>query len=146
MSELQIPKDLLRSVIEEMIPVHKFLGVKLLDIDHGYAKLHLAYRPELIADPRANRLHGGIIAALIDSAGGAAAITTLTSQEDKLSTIDMRVDYLEPGKADDVVAEGRIIRSGNNVIVTEMTASHQHTGEVIAQGKGVYAVKRYGNS
>lgn len=138
-------KELVKQVIDEMIPVHKLLGITLKDVRHGWASLSLPYRQDLEGDPRSNRMHGGIIACLLDSAGGAAAITTLTGPNDMVSSIDIRVDYLEPAKPDDVIAEGEIVRSGSSIIVTKMKAYHVTTGEVIAEGKAVYRVKRHGD-
>lgn len=135
-------KEIVKQVIDEMIPVHKLLGITLLDVRPGWASLSLPYRPELEGDPRSKRMHGGIIASLLDSAGGAAAITTLTGPDDMISSIDIRVDYLEPAKPDDVIAEGEIVRSGSAIIVTRMKAYHVSTGEIIAEGKAVYRVKR----
>ena len=135
-------KELVKNVIDNVIPVHKLLGITLHDVKPGYAVLSLPFRPDLVGDPRSQRLHGGIIAALLDSAGGTAAITTLTSPDDMVSSIDIRVDYLEPGKPMDVLAEAKILRSGNAILVTSMKAWHPETGEVICEGRGVYRVKR----
>jgi len=68
-------------------------------------------------------------------------MTTLVSPDDKLSTIDMRVDYLRPGKPLDFFVEGELGRSGNRIIVTRMVAYHVRE-ELIAEGKGVYNVRR----
>lgn len=138
----ELLKKIMAQVIDEMVPVHKFLGITLRDVKPGWAQLYLPYRQVLEGDPRSNRMHGGIIACLLDSAGGAAAITTLTGADDMLSSIDIRVDYLEPAKPDHVVAEGEIVRSGSAIIVTRMKAFHETSGEVIAEGKAVYRVKR----
>jgi len=126
-----------------MIPMHKLLGIKLLDITKGEAIFMVPFKPELIGNPRIMALHGGVISAAMDSVGGAAAMTTLVSTEDKLSTIDIRVDYLRPGRAEDLIVEGKIVRSGNRIIVTAMKAYHKgKEDELIAEGKGVYNVRR----
>src|SRR6185436_8533446 len=119
-----IDEAVFKEVIEQFIPMHVLLGVKLVEIRAGFAKLCVPFRPELVGDPRSNALHGGVIALALDSVGGAAAMTTLLSQEDKLSTIDMRVDYLRPGKPLDFFVEGELVRSGNRIIVTRMIAYH----------------------
>lgn len=136
-----IDKDFFKEVIEKYIPMHVLLGVQLEEIKAGFAKLRVPFRPELIGDPRTKALHGGVIALALDSVGGAAAMTTLVSPEDKLSTIDMRIDYLRPGKPHDFFVEGELARSGNRIIVTRMVAYHDRA-ELIAEGKGVYNVKR----
>lgn len=136
------PPELYRNVVENLIPFHTFLGVRLEEISDGYARLRVPFRNELIGDPRINALHGGIIATAMDSVGGAAAMTTLQSFEDRISTIDMRVDYLRPGKAMDLIVEGQIVRSGNRIVVTRMTAWQDDRHHLIAEGKAVYNVRR----
>ena len=136
-----VDSNIFRQIIEEVIPLHKKLGVKLIDIKKGFAIIKVPFQPELVGDPRTNALHGGIISLALDSVGGAAAMTTLISPDDKLSTIDMRVDYLRPGKPQDFYAEGELVRSGNRIIVTRMIAYHDKE-KPIAEGKGVYNVKR----
>jgi len=139
---MKADKEFFKNVIENVIPLHKFFNIKLLDINKGFAKIMIPFKPELIGDPRAMALHGGIISTLMDSVGGAAAMTTLVSLEDRLSTIDIRIDYLRPGKAEDLIVEGEIARSGNRIIVTRMVAYQSNRSELIAEGKGVYNVKR----
>lgn len=141
----EVLKKIMTRVIDEMIPLHRFLGITLRDVRPGWAQLSLPYRQELEGDPRSNRMHGGIIACLLDSAGGAAAVTTLTGPDDMIASIDIRVDYLEPAKPEDVIAEGEIVRSGSAIIVTRMKAFHANSGELIAEGKAVYRVKRVGD-
>ncbi len=133
---------IMKNVLENMLPLHKFIGVKVLEIGEGIAKLHFPYREEMIGDPVARAIHGGIIAMALDSAGGAAGLTTLTSFEDKLSTIDLRIDYLRPGKPEDIIAEAKIVRSGNRIIVIQMWAYHGTKDYLIAEGKGVFNVRR----
>ncbi len=136
-----VEESLFRQVIEDFIPLHKHLGIQLVEIREGFAKLLVPFKAELVGDPRTQALHGGIISLALDSVGGAAAMTTLVSHDDKLSTIDIRVDYLRPGKPIDLMVEGELVRSGNRIIVTRMIAYHQ-SSELIAEGKGVYNVKR----
>lgn len=137
-----LEQDIFKQVINEMVPIHKFLGVTVRDIGEGYALLHLPFKPELVGDPRHNRWHGGMVAAILDSAGGAAAITTMRSEKDQVSSIDLRVDFLEAGKPLGILAEGRVTRNGNSVLFASMKAWHEETGEVIAEGRGVFRVRR----
>ena len=139
-------KEVFRNVIDEMMPAHKLLGITLKDISEGYALLSMPFKPELVGDPRTQRLHGGVIAALLDSCGGAAAMTTLSSQKDLLASIDIRIDYLEPGRPQDVLAEAKLHRSGKAIIVTSMRAWHPESDVTIAEARGVYRVRRNGES
>src|SRR5690554_2179695 len=77
-----------KSIIEEMIPFHKMLGLRLILIEKGRVQVLIPYKPELVGDPRTDRIHGGVISTAMDAAGGAAGITTLNNEKDQISTID----------------------------------------------------------
>ncbi len=139
---MKAPKEFFKNIIDTMVPMHQFLGITLEDIEDGYAKMKVPYRPELIGNPVVMALHGGIIATAMDSVGGAAAMTTLVSMEDKISTIDIRVDFLRRGEAKDLYVEGKIARSGNRIVVTRMIAYQDDPQKPIAEGKAVYNVRR----
>ena len=55
----------------------------------------------------------------------------------KIGTIDMRVDYVRPGKGEWFEATGRVLRTGNKVAVTRMEV-HNDKDELIALGTGTY--------
>ena len=131
-----------KGVVENVIPFHQFMNLELKEVKEGYAKLRMPFKPELIGDPRKDWLHGGIVASLVDSAAGAAAITTLTTFEDKLATVDMRVDYLRPAQAYDVIAEAKIVRNGKHIIVVHVTTYHFSSKDVIAEGRVTLSVSR----
>lgn len=134
-------KEVFMRIFNEMIPFHKTLGITLTEVDDLYALVKITFHPSLVGDPRIQAIHGGVIASAMDSAGGIASSTTLTSMEDKISTIDMRIDYLRSARACDLLIEGRVVRSGNRVITTNMKALTED-GTLIAEGRGVYHVRR----
>ena len=104
---------LFKSIIEDMIPFNKLVGFKMIEMHENFVSILIPYRPELIGDIRRGSIHGGVIASAMDAAGGAAAATTLKHMNDKLSTIDLRVDYLSPGQARDLITEARVVKSGS---------------------------------
>ena len=55
----------------------------------------------------------------------------------KMSTIDLRIDYLRPGRGKAFIADGKILRIGNKVAVTRMEL-HNDEGKLIAVGTGTY--------
>ncbi|MCS6904995.1 MAG: hotdog fold thioesterase [Bacteroidia bacterium] len=133
---------LIIKALEELIPFNKHLGIKVLQLEQDFVRLLLPFHSTLIGNPFIPALHGGVIATLLDTAGGGAALTTLNSLEDRISTVDIRIDYLLPGKPNDLIAEGRVIRSGNRLVVTNMVAYHGSKEYTVADGRGVYNVKR----
>ena len=124
------------------VPFNRFLGMTLAELRDGFARLELPFRPDFIGDSRRPALHGGVISALIDTAGGAATFSKIT-MEDTCSTIDLRVDYLLPGSAEVLCAEATVIRIGNRVSAVDIRAFHPSAPErTVATGKGVYSVYR----
>jgi len=135
---MKIDIKFIRKVIEQEIPVHQFLGLQLLEIKRDYAKVFVPFKEELVGDVRRKRWHGGLISTVMDSVGGIVGMTHLTSLEDKLATIDMRVDYLKSVEKEGIVVEGRTVRLGNRILVTEMQAWNEDMNVLFAEGKGVY--------
>jgi uncharacterized protein (TIGR00369 family) len=124
------------------VPFNVFLGLKILEIKRGIVTAKLPYRPELVGDSTRGALHGGVISMMADTVGG-AAVFTLTDPGDRVATIDLRVDYLRPGRQEDLHAHGRVVRVGNRVGVSSIEVFHPSAPETpIAVSKGVYTIKR----
>lgn len=131
-----------KKIIEEIIPFHAFLGLKVLELKDGYAKLLVPFQPVLVGDPRIQRWHGGIICVLLDAAGGAAGFSLLKTPHDKISTVDIRVDFLKSSKPQDLIAEGWMIRKGSNTIHARSKVYHPGAEmDVLAEGISVYDIR-----
>jgi hypothetical protein len=60
----------------------------------------------------------------------------------RVSTIDLRVDYLSPGRQHDLHASATLVRVGKTVGVSDVRLFHPHEpSTTIATGKGVYAIR-----
>jgi len=137
-----VDRRLLQVLFEQVIPFNRFLGVRFREVGDGVACLELPFRPELLGNPVAGTLHGGVISALLDNAGG-VALWSQIRQDDLLSTVDLRVDYLRPAAADTLLARAEVVRLGNRVGVVQLRAYHPHRDEApVAAGVGVYNIRR----
>lgn len=105
----------------------------------GVAWVRIPFRQGLVGDPFRLALHGGIVATLLDATGGAAVWSPL-SLAYRVSSIDIRVDYLRPGRLADLVAGAQVCRVGHRVGVAHTTAFHPDAP--VAEAMGVYAVRR----
>jgi uncharacterized protein (TIGR00369 family) len=133
--------DVLRQVMEQMIPFNRYLGVRVGALRQGFARLEVPFRDELVGDPLRPALHGGVLSALADTAGGAAVWTGTEDERARVSTIDLRIDYLRPARLVTVVAEATVVRLGNRVGVADVRVFHPDAeDETIATGKGVYNI------
>ena len=135
------PKEFLH-LLQDVIPFNKMLGITVEDAREGYAKLLLPFRPEFIGDSTRPALHGGVMSTLIDTCGG-FAVWTQISIEDRVSTIDLRVDYLAPGAPEALIAEAQVVRVGNRVGVVDVRCWQPSAPtRTVATGKAVYNIKR----
>jgi len=113
------------------------------------AGLHRVWKDIMITaldPPRSDRPF-----ALLDVAGGMiVAASCIDELEDfspsylkerfsRLGTIDLRVDYLRPGRGNEFIATAHIIRAGSKVAVARMEL-HNEEGTHIAFGTGTYLV------
>lgn len=137
---------MMKKVMEEQIAFNKHLGLRVESFDLAAPKLRFDMRPELVGNPTRQILHGGVISATLDVAGGfaimlalAADMTGIPTSFPNMGTIDLRVDYLRPGRGKHFVATARIVRKGSRIAVTHMEL-HNDEGELIATGGAAYVV------
>ena len=137
---------LMRKVMEQHIAFNKHLGLKVESFELEAPKLRFDMRPELVGNPARQILHGGVISATLDVAGGfaimlslAAEMTGIPTSFPNMGTIDLRVDYLRPGRGKYFIATARIVRKGKRIAVTHMEL-HNDAGELIATGGAAYVV------
>jgi uncharacterized protein (TIGR00369 family) len=135
----------------EQAPFNRVLGLNIDYIGTGEARISLLAKPELIGNFHQGILHGGVISAILDTTGSLAATASalarmkgLPAEEvahrmARMGTIDMRVDYLRPGKGKEFRCLGTVMRMGRKVAVIRMELVDQE-GTLIAVGTGVYLV------
>ena len=69
-----------------------------------------------------NVVHGGILAAMVDTASAIAAYTTVPAGV-ALATVELKINYLEGVPGGRIKAEARVLRTGRNFVVTECEIS-----------------------
>ncbi|GGB68969.1 thioesterase family protein [Shewanella inventionis] len=138
-------------VFDKHVPFHNLLGLDIKHYDINGVEVVIKMKPELIGNIHQNILHGGVTATLLDVVGGLTAFAGLVASRDDwsieelqqrlttLGTIDMRVDFLRPGRGEVFTGTGTVIRAGNRVSVCKMEL-HNELGTHIAFGTGTYMV------
>nr|WP_232361408.1 thioesterase family protein [Paraneptunicella aestuarii] len=133
------------------MPFIDLLGMKMIYQGTERAEVHLPWKDNLMGNPIQKVLHGGVTAAILDTVGGLMAILHAVAEMDnvtleefhhrvgKMSTIDMRIDYLRPGKGEKFIATAEVIRKGSRVAVCRMEL-HNESGTHIAFGTGTYMI------
>lgn len=72
--------------------------------------------------------HAALTFALGDSASGYAALT-LMPDDSEVVTTEMKINLLAPAQGDRLVAEGRVIKPGRRLLVTQATVWAEAGGE-----------------
>ena len=144
---------ILEDVFINHIPFNKVLGLHI-EIDRAkpeQARVTFNSRDDLIGNPIQHILHGGVISSTLDVVGGlAACMGMILKMEERtleqfkarfarMGTIDLRVDYLRPGRGEHFNATGYTLRTGNKVAVTRMELHNEHD-VLIAAGTGTYLI------
>ena len=133
----------------QRIPFNNVIGIEIDQLSPELVLMSFAMKDELIGNFIQGILHGGVISSVLDVAGGAIALIGaferhqhLSGSErmarlSKLGTIDLRVDFLRPGRGKRFTASAVLLRSGNKVAVVR-SELHNDDGELIAVGTGTY--------
>jgi uncharacterized protein (TIGR00369 family) len=115
-------------------PIFGFLGMRVEALEEDFCRIGLTHRLDL-TNPMGG-LHGGIIAAMLDSAAGLSMATTL-KEGFSLATISLDVKFLRPFMAGHALAEARVRRKGRSVLFSD-TLLTDGGGETYASGTCIY--------
>jgi len=143
--------EALTDLFEHRITFNQTLGLVVESAAAPAPRIRFAMRPELIGSAVHGRLHGGVISATLDAMGGFALMvvigekhadestTQVLQRFAKISTIDLRVDYLRPGIGQHFVASAEVTRLGGRIGSTQMRLVNDQ-GTLIATGSAAYVI------
>ena len=124
------------------IPFSRALGMELLEIGDGWAKIAMPYSEELVGEPRTGVIHGGAVSALMDTCGGAAVMAHPQGAV-STATIDLRIDYMRgaaPGQT--IVAEATCHHVTRSVAFVRAVARDGQEGAPVATATGAFTFQR----
>ena len=143
--------DRLHRLYDERLPFNRELGIRVTSVSSDGGTMAISMREALIGNVFHRTLHGGVISSVLDAVGGLTASARLATRAAGLSeekvkamfaqvgTIDLRVDYLRPGRGEGFTASGRIMRAGRKVAVVRMEM-HADENLLVAVGTGTYMI------
>jgi uncharacterized protein (TIGR00369 family) len=111
------------------------IGAEMISLSPGHCAIAIAAKPELCQ--QRGFLHGGVTAAIADSAAGYAAYTLMPAGSTPL-TVEFKINLLAPAIGERFVAIGKVVRSGKtlSVVEVEVTAQAGDTVKPIARSLG----------
>lgn len=146
-------EEMLRMIREiyDALPFNKLLGLKVDRVEAETAGFRFSMRADLIGNFVQEILHGGVISAVLDATGGMTATASavcrmegltldeIAARVSRIGTIDMRVDYLRPGRGTEFFSSGTVLRTGRKLAVTRMELKNQDE-MLVAAGTAAYLV------
>jgi len=117
-------------------PFWSLLGMEILDIKKGWAKLRLPFTEKLTNG--IGLAHGGAIFSPADSAVGMALVGML-SRDENISTLEMKINYLKPFTGGEIIAEAEIVHKGTMTAIGDVDV-RDGKGNLIAKGLATYAI------
>ncbi len=101
-----------------------YIGAEMSDLRAGYCEISLPFRRELTQQH--GFFHAGIVATIIDSAGGYAGYSLFPADSSVL-TVEYKLNLLAPADGERLIAQAQVVKSGRTLTITR--------GEVYAEKK-----------
>jgi acyl-CoA thioesterase len=111
-------------------PVASFFQIQVLEVSPGYAKVSMKMLPEYL------NFNGMVFGAIMMAVADHAFSLAINSLNMPSLATQFNIHLLAPAAAGDVLtAEGRVLRNGRRVGISEMTVINQD-GKIVAKATG----------
>jgi uncharacterized protein (TIGR00369 family) len=128
-----------RQAVVELMPSTRYMGWLGIVFDRyepDDVTIRLPFREDLTND--GTYYHGGVIAAVMDTSGAAAAWSNHDFEKGtRASTISITINYVGAAKQSDLICRARIVRRRKELTFTEITATDAD-GNVVAHAVQTY--------
>lgn len=126
-------------LIERYNKTNKFgalLGMELEVHEPGNVTYSMIVKEEHQAVPSVS--HGGVVAALIDGTLGVAGLSLAAMENQVVSTVEFKVNYLKPANVNDSLrCTGKVVNAGKRLLYIEAEVKNQ--GDIIiAKANGTF--------
>jgi uncharacterized protein (TIGR00369 family) len=119
-------------------PYHRLLGIEATEIREGESRIQMLFKQEL-THPY-GIVHGGAIASLADSAV-AMALISLVEPNDRITTIEFKINFFVPVSKGELKAHAKIIHKGSKTAVGDVEVINEG-GELVAKVIATYSIMR----
>jgi uncharacterized protein (TIGR00369 family) len=117
-------------------PFWALLGLELVEIRKGWARLRIPIDQKLTN--AIGLVHGGAIFSAADSAVG-MALVGMINQNENISTLEMKINYLKPIKGGELIAEAKIVHKGTQTAIGDVDVRDENDA-LVAKGLATYAI------
>ncbi len=110
----------------------RLIGAEIVAMTPGHCTVAVASRPELCQ--QRGFLHGGVTAALADTAAGFAAYSLMPAGSSPL-TVEFKINLLAPASGERFLATAQVVKSGRTLSVVEAEVSAEQAGRTVAAAR-----------
>jgi len=129
-------KELIIETMKTQSPYWRLLGIELVDVKKGWAKVRLPFDKKLVHP--LGIAHGGAIFSPADSAV-AMALIGMVEKDETFVTIEMKINYLSTFTKGEIIAEATIIHKGRNTALGDIIVRNGN-GELVAKALATYMI------
>jgi uncharacterized protein (TIGR00369 family) len=122
--------DQATQTLRGLMPLAATLGIRADAYSADSVLLSMDWAPSLCT--AGGVLHGGVVMALADSAGGACAMLNLPEDASGTATIESKTNFLGAVRGGTVSASSTVLHRGGTTIVVE-TAVRDQQGKLVAK-------------
>jgi uncharacterized protein (TIGR00369 family) len=85
-------------------------------------------------------VHGGAVSTLVDVSMAEALNSAVAEEGERPVTVEIKVNYMAPGKPGVILSTARVRKGGKRVTVVEAEVVQQEDEEVVALATGTFTV------
>ena len=133
----RISIDEFEALIERELPFARAFGFRLESLERGAARVRLPYRDDMLRP--GGTVAGPVLMTLADFTMYAVTMSVVGKVALAVTT-NLNINFLRRPAPLDVIAEGRVIKAGRRLVVSEVTIFSDGESEPVAHVTGTYSI------
>lgn len=132
------PDDAPQELFDDNAPISRLLGFEGGRSGGGVGSVSMLVGPQHLQN--AGNVHGGLIAAMADTAFF-RAVRSLLGPGEGTATVEMKVNFLAPAQSGRLTATAAVLSNDGRLMIVKAAVASED-GTVVAQALGTYLVMR----
>ena len=129
-------RKFLRKAAGGDIPFWSTIGMEVVESAPGMGRVRVRFSRGLINSNGV--VHGGVVSSAADAATAVALLSLLEAGE-RMATTEMKINFIKPVQACDVIAEAHILHRGGHTAVGDVTV-RDSAGNLVAKALATFAI------
>lgn len=128
-------------MVEKSSPfISRVFHMEIASISKNELTIAVPFNKALVGNPAAPCLHGGVVATAIDHTAGFCVWAALNDPHQRVSTVDLRVDYLAPAPCDTLYYVATLQHISNKLGRADVVVYDKNREKKIAIGRACFNI------